>query len=347
MKIKENEFKTRLELVLRGLVKGNIEFVVSACSNDFSFIKIIAIGGEAIVILVRNNELSRKEILKIALPKLGKKAKERFFRSVTVLSKLGSYGCFPSIYCGNKRLGFIVMEHIEGETLREVIENNEITEDREKILLWCKIAEKIAILHQEKTIHRDIKPDNIIFKMDGEVAIIDFGMAKDDKTDNNLTMAGEPLGTKFYISPEAFCNANETTHKSDIYSLAKLFYFIINGNDDEFEVELIGYDFLQVISKALSTNPVDRHENCLEMISEIKKAAKIEEKEVSINNKNEEDPELDAITDLFLLFNGNAFKVSKALNYTNRELMDKLKKAKLKTINKHLLGKTQRIKKQN
>ncbi len=121
---------------------------------------------------------------------------------------------------------FIVMALYDGETLRERIDRGELSVE-ESIDIASQIASGLSKAHQKDIVHRDIKPSNIIITSDGEVKIIDFGLAKlAGRT--RLTKEASTLGTAAYMSPEQ-ARGEEVDHRSDIFSLGVMFYEMLSG----------------------------------------------------------------------------------------------------------------------
>ena len=235
-----------------------IEELCKLCNPSYEEAKLIDIGGESIVFLVFHSMASRKQILKIQLPNLDKIAQKRFLGSVEIQCKVQNEPEFPTVYDVRKKPNFIAMEYIKGCTLRKYIEKNKdkynnefLIPIEERLRIWCKIANTIRKLHQNGIIHRDIKPENTIIGIDGKIKTIDFGIAKDIKNDKNLTVADRALGTAFYLPIEQYLNAKEADERSDIYQLGKLLYYIIVGDDDEFDAEKIPHEIKPIIKKAL------------------------------------------------------------------------------------------------
>ena len=109
---------------------------------------------------------------------------------------------------------FIVMEYIDGQTLRERKQN---ISEKQILDIGIQVAEGLAAAHEKGIVHRDIKPENIIIRKDGIVQIMDFGLAK-LKTSSNvsrLTKAGTTMGTIGYMSPEQV-QGLEVDHRTDI-----------------------------------------------------------------------------------------------------------------------------------
>ena len=91
-----------------------------------------------------------------------------------------------------------------------------------------QIASALGAIHEVGILHRDLKPTNVLFRDDGSLALIDFGLAKVAHMQAELTGAGEIFGTPYYMSPEQG-HGDATDERSDIYSLGVLFYEMLTG----------------------------------------------------------------------------------------------------------------------
>lgn len=124
---------------------------------------------------------------------------------------------------------YLPMEYVEGETLLKHVLNNGPYSEKEGIDVMCQILDAMQYVYSHKKIHRDIKPSNIMLRPDGSICIIDFGIAKDAQIQTGMTV-GNVIGTSGYMSPEQAKGLN-IDHRTDIYSLGCLFFFILIGHD--------------------------------------------------------------------------------------------------------------------
>jgi hypothetical protein len=121
---------------------------------------------------------------------------------------------------------YISMEYVDGGDLRAKIENR--LAPVRALDLVSKIAQALAYAHKNDIIHRDVKPANILFHSDGTPLLSDFGIAKEQKVDNELTSTGTILGSPFYMSPEQ-AEGLTVDGRTDIYSLGVIFYEMLTG----------------------------------------------------------------------------------------------------------------------
>jgi eukaryotic-like serine/threonine-protein kinase len=127
---------------------------------------------------------------------------------------------------------FIVMEYVDGKTLKDIVEMRHGTplSIREIIDYGIQVAEGLAAAHEKGIVHRDIKPENIMMRKDGIAQIMDFGLAKLKETSgvSRLTKAGTTMGTMGYMSPEQV-QGLDVDHRTDIFSLGVVLYELFAG----------------------------------------------------------------------------------------------------------------------
>ncbi len=123
---------------------------------------------------------------------------------------------------------YIVLEHVEGETLKELIRRNGRLEIATALAYTLQIARALACAHDHDIVHRDVKPQNVLLGEDATVKITDFGIAR-TLAEEGLTIDGRVLGTTDYVSPEQALG-QEVTGQSDIYSLGVVLYEMLAGS---------------------------------------------------------------------------------------------------------------------
>ena len=145
---------------------------------------------------------------------------------------------------------FIVMEFVDGQTLQEKKASLSM---KQALDVGIQIAEGLAAAHEKGIVHRDIKPENIMFRKNGRVQIMDFGLAK-LRGASRLTKEGSTVGTAGYMSPEQV-QGQETDHRSDIFSLGVLLYEMLSGQPPFKGVHetAIAYEIVNVDSQPISS----------------------------------------------------------------------------------------------
>ncbi len=122
---------------------------------------------------------------------------------------------------------FIVMEYVEGKTLKD---KKDSLSEKQILEIGIQVAEGLAAAHEKGIVHRDIKPENIMIRKDGIAQIMDFGLAKLRETSgvSRLTKAGTTMGTMGYMSPEQV-QGLDVDHRTDIFSLGVVIYELLSG----------------------------------------------------------------------------------------------------------------------
>ncbi|MDJ0954328.1 MAG: serine/threonine-protein kinase, partial [Acidimicrobiia bacterium] len=120
----------------------------------------------------------------------------------------------------------IVMEYLGGGTLRQRMRVG--IREREACIYLRKMADALTAVHGVGILHRDLKPGNVMFRDDGSLALIDFGLAKRMRLELALTDSGDIFGTPYYMSPEQG-HGRDMDERSDIYSLGVIFFELLTG----------------------------------------------------------------------------------------------------------------------
>src|SRR5271163_842750 len=123
---------------------------------------------------------------------------------------------------------YIVLEYVEGETLKELIRREGPLEIPQAIAYAIEIARALGAAHEHQIVHRDVKPHNVLISEEGGAKITDFGIAR-TLTEEGLTMAGRVLGTTDYVSPEQALG-QPVTGQSDLYSLGVVLFEMLTGD---------------------------------------------------------------------------------------------------------------------
>ncbi|HHE55508.1 MAG TPA: serine/threonine protein kinase, partial [Caldithrix abyssi] len=180
--------------------------------GTYKLVEKIGEGGMAYIYKALQPSLKRSVVIK----KLKDPNKEiiRRFKKEALLSASFHHENLVSIYdfIYSNRSYYLVMEHVDGENLQTVIEHLSPIPANIAMLIALDIARGLEYTHTRNIIHRDIKPSNILISYDGNVKIIDFGIARDDLS-TRLTLTGMIVGTPAYMSPEQ-ANGDSLTPKS-------------------------------------------------------------------------------------------------------------------------------------
>ena len=260
--------------------------------SHYKIVEKLGVGGMGEVFLAEDTKLERQVALKF-LPRWlseDENARHRLTREAMAASKL-NHPCIVSIYAIEESEGrlFIAMEHVEGESLKKLVQNRELTID-EIIDMAARIGEGLDAAHRKGIVHRDIKSDNIIVTPDMQVKILDFGLAL-FKGGRQLTESGSTVGTMAYMSPEQ-ARGDKVDHRSDIFSFGVVLYELIAGRlpfkreHQAHVVYSIVYeppeplarykaavpdDLQRIISKCLEKDPSMRYQTVSDLLGDLRR----------------------------------------------------------------------------
>lgn len=180
-------------------------------------------GGMANVYLAIQQCFGRKVALKI-LPSSSddEQFRERFLREARIVAQL-AHSHIIAVHDVGEITGFyyIAMDYLPGHSLKDLIRDG--LSVKTAISIVKQIAEALDFAHKKGFVHRDVKPDNVLFREDGSAVLTDFGIASDTSGNMNLTQPGLIVGTPNYMSPEQG-RGKPADSRSDIYSLGVMFY---------------------------------------------------------------------------------------------------------------------------
>ncbi len=248
-------------------------------------------GGMGVVYKAEDTKLKRTVALKF-LPThtiASEDEKKRFIQEAQAAASL-SQANIATIYGFDEHDGdmFIVMEYIEGQTLRDKIKEGPLRL-KDAIKISKQIAEGLYAAHEQGVIHRDIKSANIMLTKKNHVKIMDFGLAK-MKTVTGITKQGIKLGTVSSMSPEQ-TRGEEVDHRTDIWAAGVVMYEMIAGQlpfKGEYETAVVysimnvepepltavrtgvPMDLEKIVNKLLAKEPEDRYQNIIELPVDLK-----------------------------------------------------------------------------
>jgi len=153
----------------------------------------------------------------------------RFKREARALASLNSPHVAQIYYISDQEVPpFFAMEFIEGPTLRQLLAESGKLPLRRALDIASQMARGLAAAAEKGVIHRDVKPDNVMLTLKGQVKLTDFGLVKTGR-DMGLTSQGVVMGTPLYMSPEQ-AEGKEVDFRSDIYSLGATFFHMLAGH---------------------------------------------------------------------------------------------------------------------
>ncbi len=264
-----------------------IELVREQLKEEYEILEELGRGGMAIVFKAREKQLERDVAIKVLPFSLAfdKEFVERFQREARTSAKLEHPGIIPIYRVGKHgRVIYFVMKFLRGKPLSSVLAARGALPPSEIRNILAQVGRALAYAHRSGIVHRDIKPDNIMFDEHGQAVVTDFGIAK-AATGGKLTGTGMSIGTPHYMSPEQ-ARAQALDGRSDLYSLGVVAYQCLTSNvpfdgEDSFS---IGYkhimeelptprldsqdkrDLFEVIRKMMAKQAADRFQSADELV---------------------------------------------------------------------------------
>ncbi len=251
----------------------------------FEIIERLGFGGMGAVYKVSDRVMyGQVKALKVMLPSLvlSKSARERFISEVQVAQQLSHPNIVRVYDLGeDSGLHYFTMEYVEGQTLNRYLnERDGKIPVAEALQIIDRICAGLAYAHRV-TVHRDLKPQNIMLHSDGTIKIMDFGLAK-VMSPGRMTRSSMALGTAYYQAPEQTMAASKVDARADIYSLGVILYQMLTGKVPTGRAKS-ARDWNPHVSKALDTvvdrllqmDPEDRPESVAEvrrMLNETRRA---------------------------------------------------------------------------
>ncbi|MGZ8765610.1 MAG: Stk1 family PASTA domain-containing Ser/Thr kinase [Acidimicrobiia bacterium] len=199
-------------------------------SNRYEVVRGIARGGMSEVYLAHDRHLDRPVALKVLTSALSRDPSfvERFRREAQAAANL-SHPNIVAVYDWGQEEGtyFIVMEYIDGHSLRDVLRAQTTIEASRVAGIGAEVANGLSFAHKAGVVHRDVKPGNVLIETSGQVKVTDFGVARADASEA-LTQTGSVMGTAAYFSPEQ-AQGLVVDGRSDVYSLGVVLYELVCG----------------------------------------------------------------------------------------------------------------------
>lgn len=266
-------------------------YVGKRLDGRYEIREIIGVGGMAVVYKAYDNIDDR--IVSVKILKEEFLANEEFRRrfkneskAIAVLSHTNIVKVYDVSY--GDRLQYIVMEYVEGITLKEYIQQQGFINHREAVFFMMQILRALQHAHDKGIVHRDIKPQNILLLENGAIKVTDFGIARFSASETR-TMTDSTIGSVHYISPEQ-ARGDVTDEKADLYSVGVMLYEMLTGklpfeSDNSVSVAImqlqnepamprsinpqIPIGLEQIIMKAMQKNVNDRYQSAAEMLLDL------------------------------------------------------------------------------
>src|SRR6267143_976234 len=265
-----------------------IEMVRKELDEEYEIVDELGRGGMAIVFKAKEKQLDREVAIKVLPFSLAfdKEFVERFQREARTSAKLEHPNIIPIYRVGKSgRIIYFVMKFLRGKPLSSVLATRGSVPPAEIKKILAEVGRALAYAHKKEIVHRDIKPDNIMFDEHGHAVVTDFGIAK-AASGGKLTGTGMSIGTPHYMSPEQ-AKAQPLDGRSDIYSLGVVAFQSLTGavpfdGEDSFA---IGYkhimeevptpalenqdqrDLFEIIRKMMAKRPDDRFQTAEDLVT--------------------------------------------------------------------------------
>lgn len=255
----------------------------SVVDGKYEILKEIGKGGMSVVYLAMDKRLNKQWAVKEIRKKGNGKNDEVVINSLIAeanLMKRLDHPALPRIVdiIDNGTTIYVVMDYIEGESLDKILQEYGANSE-EVVIEWAKqLCDALGYLHSQKPpiIYRDMKPANIMLKPEGNIKLIDFGIAREYKEQNLADTT--VLGTKGYASPEHY-GSRQTDARSDIFTLGMTLHHLLTGIDprpDDYIYASVRQwnpelsDGIEaIIDKCTAIDPDNRYQNCSELMYDL------------------------------------------------------------------------------
>ena len=225
----------------------------------FSISKSLGSGASGQVFLAQQQNPNRQVAIKVAMRYLSAEQLHRFQHESRLLASLSHPNIaqlFQSGIIEDEALPYIVMEHVDGVTIHQYCLENKLN-FKQIIALFIQVLDAVQYAHNKGIVHRDVKPENILVNENGEIKLLDFGIAL--ATENStqqltqLTKTGEIVGTLAYMSPEQVSGNDSLDTRADVYSLGVVLYQLLS---DALPHKLDANQIFSAISQIIEDLPI-------------------------------------------------------------------------------------------
>ncbi|OGR66498.1 MAG: hypothetical protein A2X31_08915 [Elusimicrobia bacterium GWB2_63_22] len=251
-------------------------------------------GGMGTVYKAHQENLDKFVCVKLLAPELAREQRniEFFLREARSAAKL-DHPNIVHVYNFGQENGsyFIVMSYVEGKSLQDIVAEKGPMPVKEATDIMIGILEGLGHAHSKTVIHRDIKPANILIGLDGVPRIVDFGLARSISEEKQLTMAGEMVGTAYFMSPEQGL-AGQVDARADLYAAGATYFYILSAKypfDGKSSIEVIHKHIsdpvpnimlirpdvplwsTRVIDNLMRKKPAERYQTAAEVVTDLRK----------------------------------------------------------------------------
>ncbi len=230
-------------------------------------------GGMGAVLLATDTRLGRKVAVKRILGEAArsKTAIMRFLTEAKAIAALNHPNIVQIYDYGRAKDGpFLIMEYVDGGSLLDRCREGALPLE-DAVDLACQLCDGLAKAHDAGIVHRDIKPANVLLNKDGLPKLTDFGLAKAEATDHQMTMTGAVMGTPDFMPPEQRRDASEVDARSDLWSLAATIYQMVTGRSPKIiRFRDVPSELEDVLTKALEDRKDDRYQTARELRDALK-----------------------------------------------------------------------------
>ncbi|MFF0426682.1 protein kinase [Streptomyces sp. NPDC004520] len=264
----------------------------------YELMHVLGGGGYGEVWSARDQRMQREVAVKFLKQGVARRNEDliRFRREIRAAAELpGRYTTVAHDWgeaeIGGIHLPYMVMERLPGPTLVDAVRSGGVPKWNVAVSWARQVAAALEAAHRRGIVHRDIKPHNVMFTEDGELKVLDFGIAKffgDTVRESGLTLTGTPMGTPVYMSPEQAKGERTVDHRSDLYATGALLYFLLTGrapfsteNGYTIEYQVIHHEprpveelaprippgLAELVGRLLAKHPEDRPASATEVLA--------------------------------------------------------------------------------
>jgi serine/threonine-protein kinase len=266
-------------------------YVGKVLDGRYEIQEVLGVGGMAVVYRAYDNIDDRPVAVKVLKEEfLANEEFRRRFKNESKAIAMLSHPNIVKVYdvSYGERLQYIVMEYVEGITLKEYIEQRRVIPWKEAVHFLTQILRALQHAHDKGVVHRDVKPQNIMLLHSGNIKVTDFGIARFSRSETR-TMGENAIGSVHYISPEQ-ARGDLTDGKSDIYSVGVVLYEMLTGelpfqSDSTLSVAIMQLQteprrprelndqippgLEQITIRAMQKNPAERYQSAAEMLLDL------------------------------------------------------------------------------